>query len=85
MKVSKVSKFFENMEQLLKKGNAKKLVRKANDRGLWYLPHHGFRHPPKSGKVRIGFECSANFGGACLNNKCLPGLDLTCQLPRVLL
>ena len=59
--------------------------RKTNDGGLWYLPHHGVRHPSKPGKVRIVFDCSANFGGACLNNKLLSGPDLTNQLAGVLL
>ena len=28
--------------------------------GLWNLPHHGVKHL-KKGKVRIAFDCSANF------------------------
>ena len=81
--------FFEynkrNMGELLEKGYAKKSERKANDGGLWYLPHHGVRHPSKPGRVRIVFDCSANFGGACLNNKLFSGPDLTNQLAGVLL
>ena len=49
------------------------------------MPHHGVRHPSKPGKVRIVFYCSANFGGACLNNKFLSCPDLTNQLAGVLL
>ena len=48
------------------------------------MSHHGARQPSKPGKVRIMFDCSANFGGACLN-KLLPGPDLTNYLAGVLL
>ena len=85
----KYSNFFEdykgNLGELLEKGHARKSERKANDGGLWYLSHHGVRHPSKPGKVRIVFDCSANFGGACFNNKLLSGPDLTNQLAGILL
>ena len=45
----------------------------------WYIPHHGVRHPVKPGKVRVAFNCSAEFGGTSLN-KLIPGPDLTNQL-----
>ena len=65
------------MGELLEKGHARKSERKANDGGLWYLPHHGVRHPSKPGKLRIVFHCSANFRGACLNKLwCGPGLTI---------
>ena len=39
----------------------------------------------KPGKVRIVFTCSANFGGACIDNKLLSALNITNQLAGVLL
>ena len=73
------------MGELSEKGYARKLERKANDGGLWYLPHHGVRHSSKPGKATILFDCSANFGGACLNNKLLSVPDLISQLAGILL
>ena len=49
------------------------------------MPHHGVRYPDEPGKVRTMFDCYANFGGACLNNKPLSGPDLTNQLAGVFL
>ena len=63
----------------------RKSERKANNGGLWYLPHHGIRHPNKTGSVRFVSDHTANFGGASLNNKLLSGLDLTNKLAGVLL
>ena len=73
------------MGELLRKGYARKLERNVNNGGLWYLPHQRVRHASKLGKVRILFDCSANFGGACLNNKLLSGPGLTNQLAGILL
>ena len=49
------------------------------------MPHHGVRHQVEPCKMRIVFDCNANFGGACLNNKPLSGPDLTNQLAGVFL
>ena len=85
-RIRKDSNFFEkNIGEFLEKGYARKSERKANHGGLCYLPHHGVRHPSKPGKVRIVFDCSVNFAGACLNNKLLSGPDLINQLAGVLL
>lgn len=50
----------------------------------WYLPHFGVRHPIKK-KLRVVFDCSANFDGSCLNEELLQGPDLTNMLVGVLL
>ena len=50
----------------------------------WYIPHHGVIHPRKPGKVRVVFDCSAEFGGTSLNKQLLSGPDLTNQLVGVL-
>ena len=85
----KDSKSFDNYKknigELLEKGYVRKSGKKANDGGSWHLPYHGVRHPSKPGKVRIVFDCSANFCGACLNNKLLFCPDRTNQPAEVLL
>ena len=51
---------------------------------VWYLPHHGVYHPRKPSKVRIVFDCAAQYRGACLNTSLLQGPDLTNPLFNVL-
>ena len=78
-KDSKIFVDLRNLGELIEKGSGRKSERKANDGGLSYLPHYGVRYPRKPDKVRVMFDCRANFGGACLNNKLLSGPDLTNQ------
>jgi len=52
---------------------------------VWYLPHHAVINPKKPDKVRVVFDCAANFGGTLLNDKVLQGPDITNQLIGVLL
>ena len=46
----------------------------------WYIPHHGVYHPSKPGKIRVVFDCSAEFQGKSINRELLSGLDLTNQV-----
>ena len=73
------------MEDLVSKCYAKKTDSKPDNGKLWYLPHHGIKHPSKSGKVRIVFNSSTNYGGASLNRNLLSGPDLTNQLIGILM
>ncbi|XP_071493377.1 uncharacterized protein [Diadema antillarum] len=50
---------------------------------VWYLPHHGVLHPQK-GKLRVVYDCSAQYHGASLNHELLKGPDLTNSLFGVL-
>ena len=50
---------------------------------LWYIPHHGVRHP-KKGTLRVVFDCSAEFKGTSLNSQLLQGPNLTSSLLGVL-
>ena len=84
-------KFYEEyvafMDDLLKKGYAVKLdgvEHKPTEGRTWYLPHHGVRHPTKK-KLRVVFDCGANFQGTTLNQQLLQGPDLTGSLVGVLL
>ena len=56
----------------------------AHDGQLWYLPHHGVYHPQKPGKMRVVFDCSANYHGESLNRHLLSGPDLANNLLGVL-
>lgn len=57
----------------------------ANEDGnVWYIPHHGVYHPRKPEKIRVVFDCSANYKGESLNDHLLQGLDLTNRLMGVL-
>ena len=54
------------------------------DGKAWYIPHHGVYHPKKPDKIRIVFDCSAEFKGESLNDHLLKGPDLTNTLIGVL-
>ena len=73
------------MEELVSKFYAKKTYVKPDNGKLWYLPHHGVKHPSKPGKVRIVFNCSTNHGATSLDHNLLSGPDLTNQLIGILL
>ena len=51
----------------------------------WYLPHHPVLNAHKPGKVRIVFDCAAQFKGHSLNSELLSGPNLTNDLTGVLL
>ena len=46
----------------------------------WYIPHHGVYHPSKPEKIRVVFDCSAEFYGKSINKELLSGPDLTNQI-----
>ena len=74
------------MEASLAKGYAEKVPSeelKLNDGRVWYIPHHGVYHPQKK-KIRIVFDCSAEFQGHVLNSHLLQGPDLTNCLTGIL-
>ena len=49
------------------------------------LPHHGFYHPKKPGKIHVVFDLGAEFHGTSINKTLVPGPDLTNQIVGVLL
>lgn len=51
----------------------------------WYLQHHGVFHPKKPDKLRVVFNCSAEYKGHSLNKMLLGGPDLNNNLVGVLL
>ena len=47
---------------------------------VWYLPHHPVINPLKPEKLRIVYECAAEFQGTSLNSQLLKGPDHTNKL-----
>ena len=45
---------------------------------------HGVYHPSKLGKIRVVFDCSAEFRGRSINKELLSGSDLTNEIIGVL-
>ena len=75
------------MENIIESGYAERVPDKelSQDSGdVWYLPHHGVYHPKKPHKIRVVFDCSAEFKGESLNRHLLQGPDLTNNLAGVL-
>lgn len=70
------------MEKMLKNGQAEKAPKQYER--AWYIPHHGVYHPKKPEKLRVVFDCSAEFQGHSLNRHLLQGPDLTNSLIGVL-
>ena len=79
----KDQKFFDDykkfMDNLLVKGYAKQSEVVLSGK-TWYIPHHGVYHPSKPGKVRVVFNCSAEFQGKSINRELLSGPDLMTQI-----
>ena len=72
------------MEDILLKGYGSKSKKSHNHGQVWYLPHV-FYHPSKPNRIRVIFDCSAEYKGRCLNKELLPGPDFTNRLICVLL
>ena len=80
-------KYMDGMNDLLKKGYAVPVPKKdvyRNDGKVWYLPHHPVINPNKE-KIRIVFDCAAEYNGISLNSKVRQGPDLTNKLVGVLM
>ena len=73
------------MSVVIENGEAEKVVSEPALGGSWYIPHHGVYSNQKPDKIRVVFDCSARYGGTCLNEHLLTGPDLTNGLAGVLL
>ena len=76
-------KYSELMDALIANGYAEPVPDSTKDKegSTWYIPHHGVQQP---NKLRIVFDCSAQFKGYSLNSHLLTGPDLTNKLVGVL-
>ncbi len=82
------SHYVEFMNKLVENGYAERVPQatqpEKNRKSVWYIPHHGVYHPKKPNKIRVVFDCSAQFEGESLNKHLLQGPDLTNNLTGVL-
>ena len=77
------------MNTVIQSGYAEKVPTKGeggneSNQQVWYIPHHGVYHPKKPNKIRVVFDCSAEFKGESLNKHLLQGPDMTNNLTGVL-
>lgn len=73
------------MNEIIKRGDAELIPENEIDReSRWYIPHHGVYHPKKPDKIRVVFDCSAEYQDSCLNDLLLQGPDLINSLNGVL-
>lgn len=75
------------MNKVIQSGYAERVPEgkvSEGNKSVWYIPHHGVYHPKKPNKIRVVFDCSAQFEGESLNKHLLQGPDLTNNLTGVL-
>lgn len=73
----------EQMEIMLRQGDAERVPEDEVANCSWYIPHHAVIHPKKN-KLRVVFDCSARYGGESLNDELLPGPNLLNSLVGVI-
>ena len=84
------SKYNATMNEYIQEGHAERVPTdelQPGDRPVWYLPHHPVHpvtHPLKPEKVRVVFDCAAQFAHTSLNRQLLQGPDLTNNIVGVL-
>ena len=74
--------YVDFIDDMIKKGYAEKV--EPVEENAWYIPHHSVYHPRKPNKIRVVFDCSAEYQGESLNRHLLQGPDLTNTLTGVL-
>lgn len=75
------------LNDIIIQGYAEKVPEHQLDRSdgkVWYIPHYGVYHPHK-GKLRVVFDCGAEYQGTSLSSQLLRGPNLTSSLIGVLL
>ena len=84
IKKNLVEEYDKGVQQLVNHGYAE-LVPLHTDvpERCWYIPHHAV--PERSGDLRLVFDCSAEYKGKSINNSCLQGPKLTCDLFDILI
>ncbi|XP_038074806.1 uncharacterized protein LOC119742710 [Patiria miniata] len=75
-------KYSKLMDALIADGYAEPVPNIVHrDSPAWYIPHHGVQQP---NKLRVVFDCSAQYKDESLNSHLLTGPDLTNKLVGVL-
>ena len=76
------------IDDLIQKGYAEQVPEdevESSSGWTWYLPHHNVINPNKPDKLRIVFDCAAEYAGTSLNKQVLQGPDLTNKMIGVLM
>ncbi|MBM6549406.1 hypothetical protein, partial [Streptococcus dysgalactiae] len=80
------TKYSAVIQSHIKRGYVSKVnTTKEEVVGRWYLPHHPVLNINKPGKVRVVFDCAAEFRGTSLNKVLLQGPNINNSLLGVLL
>ncbi|XP_064644727.1 uncharacterized protein LOC135498401 [Lineus longissimus] len=77
-------KYVDFMQKIIDRGDAELAPQPPLAGQHWYLPHFGVFHPKKPEKIRVVFDCRAEYMGHSLNQYLLPGPDLTNSLLGIL-
>ena len=72
------------MKKLIDNGHAEVASDPPPEGRTWYIPHHGIYHPRKPNKIRVVFDCSAEYKEESLNRNLLQGPDMTNNLTGIL-
>ena len=82
-------KFFQQYKQFMEDMISNDYVEKCKIEGkegrCWCLPHHCVYHPQKSGKIRVMFNCSAQYANMSISTELMSRPDLAKQIVDVLL
>ena len=82
------SHYVEFINKVIQNGYAEKvsdvIQPGENSKSVWYIPHHEVYHRKRPDKIRVVFDCSAQFESESLNKHLLQGPDLTNNLTGVL-
>ena len=65
-----LSKYNATTNEYIEEGHAERVPTdelQPGDRPVWYLPHYPVTHPLKPEKVRVVFDCAAQFAHTSLN------------------
>ena len=73
-----------NINEMTKNGQERDLSSGLKPANAWYIPHHGVYHPKKPTKIRVVFDCAAEYKGESSNKNLLQGPDLMNTLTGVL-
>ena len=79
------AEYKEFMRDMIEKGFAEEVEASAATRceAVWYIPHFGVYHKVKK-KLRVVFDCAAQYKGIALNDALYKGPDLTNSLIGIL-
>ena len=79
------AQYSEQIQSMIDKNYAEVVdeTRKNFSNRTWFIPHHAVVNPKKS-KLRVVFDCSAEYKGLSLNNCLMQGPDLVNSLVAVL-